>query len=71
MTTYIASSNKLLKAWLEKLGVNWDQCARVIIDISYDAAVTVYTTGFANREAFEVEPPPEILGARVVKHEMA
>ena len=57
---------ELLGAWLSKLGVNWETTARVIIDIQPGSEVMVYTTGYANSNAFEVEPPPAILGAKVV-----
>ena len=66
---HIIGRYKPLMDWLRLLGVQPEHASRVIIDIPCNGLVTVYVTGAADSAAFDVQPPPEILEARVVMAE--
>lgn len=66
---FVTSDSEAVINWLHLLGIEPMTTTRVIIDIQVGDAVRVYTTGIGQKDAFMVEPPPEFLGAEIVKAE--
>ena len=53
-------------AWVEKLGVPTKETRRIVIDAEVGHALKVYVELYGDRAAFQGEPPPVMLDARIV-----
>ena len=58
--------SKAFLEWLERFGLIPENTRRVVIEASVDSAVMIYAELFGTSPMVEVDPPPELRGARVV-----
>jgi hypothetical protein len=51
--------------WIKKAGIVPELARRVVIDIPRNGPVLIYVELYGSAELLKVEPPPELLGAKV------